>query len=130
VQALHNSFPHPRPIRAERQVKWLYNFIRILHKHFPRRMAYLYSFRYIILNFIWCRDLIDLPFIASMFKAALLGTLHGKMAHAPVPAETVKFYSDPILFPPYGNVPLNLLQRFSRKVTRSWRRRNSLGKSI
>lgn len=130
VEALHNPFPRSGPLGVYRREKWIYGYVRTLFKYFPMRMAYLYSFRYTILCFLWSRTIIDLPFVARMLRAALLGRRQGKMMHALVPAETVRFYSDPTLFPQYGNVPVNLLKRFSRKVIRSWRRWSVLGESI
>ncbi len=124
VEVLHNSFLRPGPIGAERREKWVYNYVRVLHKHFPRQIASLYSIRYTVLNIIWAWNIIDSALIQRLFRAALLGILHGRRVHAPVPIETVKFYSDPTLWPQFGNVPLNLLQRCSRKITKSSRRRS------
>lgn len=122
VQALHNSISRPGSLSVYRCQMWIYGFVRTLCKHFPMRMAYLFSFRYTIQNILWHRNFISPQFVVKMFMAALQGRMHGRMVHSPVPVETVKFYSDPTLPPQYGNVPLNLLQRFSRKVARSWRR--------
>jgi GT2 family glycosyltransferase len=116
VHALHNSFLRSGPIGAERREKWVFNYVRVLYKLFPQRMAALFSLRYTFLMLKWSRGLIDLRFVIKIFRAALVGRRHGRRAHAPVPAETVKFYSDPTLFPQYGNVPFNFLKRFSRKV--------------
>ena len=57
-------------------------------------MAGLYSLRYIVISIIWAWDTIDSELIRRLFGAALLGTLHGRRVHVPVPPETIKFYSD------------------------------------
>jgi GT2 family glycosyltransferase len=116
VQALHNSFPRSGRLGVFRREKWTYGYIRVIFKHFPTRMAYLYSFRYIILNFIWNRKFIDLQFVVSVLRSAFLGRRHGKMAREPLPTETVKFYSDPTLFPQFGNVPFNVMGRLKKKL--------------
>jgi GT2 family glycosyltransferase len=125
VHALHNSFLRSGPIGAERREKWVFNYVRVLYKLFPQRMAALFSLRYTFLMLKWSRGFVDKRFVIKIIRAALVGRRHGKMAHAPVPAETVKFYSDPTLFPQYGNVPFNFLSQITKKISKMVRGRSS-----
>jgi GT2 family glycosyltransferase len=122
VQARHNSYPRPGQVGAERRVTWVYNYVRILHKFFPWRMATLFSLRYLWLSIKWSRGG-GLLFYARMFRTAWRARGDGRRSHAPVGAETVRFYADPTLFPQYGNAPLNLLGLLTRKIARVAKRR-------
>jgi GT2 family glycosyltransferase len=130
VLVLHNSFPRQGALGIYRREKWVYGYVRTLFKHFPRLMAYLYSFRCTIQNIIWDWDVMDAGFVLRLVKAALLGRRHGIEAHAPVPPETVEFYSDPTLLPQCGNAPLNLLKRIHRKVTQNTQRALRVSTSV
>jgi len=118
VQARHNSFLRPGPASADRREKWVYNYVRVLYKLFPRRMANLYSFRYVYMMMRFGQKVYGLAFVRRLLGVALLGRRHGMSVHEPVPATTVSFYADASLRPEYGNVPINFPDRICNRGRR------------
>ena len=118
VRASHNSFYRPGPVGADRRVKWVYNYVRVLYKLFPPCMASLYSFRYVFMMTRSGQSVYGFPIVNRLLRAALLGRRHGKAVHAPVPSATVSFYSDASLRPEYGNVPINFPKRIAGRLSR------------
>ncbi len=127
VLALHNSLIRPGPVGLERRERWIYNYVRILHKHFPGRMAALFSIRYTFLMIKWSQCGLNLSILMRFAGAALRGRRDGISVHTSVPAETVRHYSDQSLSPQYGNVPIDLWQMLSRKLKALNKRANHKG---
>ena len=115
----HNSLVRLGNVGAERRTKWLYNYVRVLFKHFPKRTAYLFSARYLFLAMTWSYSIFGLGFIFKLLNAARMGRNDGARVSAMLPDETMTFYKNPGLRPEYGNVPLHLQSRVLRKCRKT-----------
>jgi hypothetical protein len=114
----HNSFFRPGPVGADRREKWVYNYVRVLYKHFPKRIAYLFSFRYLYSAIRSGHAVYGPAFVIRLLKAAAMGRRDGRIVSVTLPAETIAFYMNPDLRPEYGNVPIHFMCRLIGKLSR------------
>lgn len=117
----HNSFLRPGPSGADRRVKWVYNYVRILFKHFPPHMAYLFSFRHLYMMVRSGHAVFGFQLVSRLIKSAIRGRHDGIVVHSVVPYETILFYKDPNLQPEYGNAPINFKKRLMGRLNRTLR---------
>lgn len=117
ITATHNSFLRSGTEGLRRRKLWMYNYARVLNKHFPTQMALLFTFRYLVKQLRWAHSL-PVSFKAQLINSALSGAVAGIHIKHIVPRKTIDFYSDPNLRPEYGNEPLSpwLLAALKRRV--------------
>ncbi len=116
IVVYHNSFSRPGPEGADRRERWVYNYTRVLFKHFPRAMAVLFTLRYLTGHLYYgCRKF-GVLFGFRLFIAALKGSNDGMKIHALVPEGTVRYYKRSDLRPDFGNIPL--IKKMISRLTR------------
>jgi GT2 family glycosyltransferase len=120
----HNSLVRNGAISVERRKKWLYNYNRLLFKHFPRRHAYLFAYRYNFIPLLSGYYTHGLSFVPTLLKMAWAGSRAGRRAFCRVPDTTVRFYKNPDLRPELGNVPLRLGRRACTAIWKKLRGRS------
>lgn len=90
----------------DRRRRWLSNYMRILHTHFPPRDAWAFSSRYFLSHAISGLRACGPIFALGLIVPAARGIRDGRRQYRPVPEEVVRFYRNPALRPELGNVPL------------------------
>ena len=118
VTALHDNHPRKGREGSDRLVRWLYNFVRVHHKHFPLMSALPLSLRYLTTYLATGMRLRGPLFALPLLGSAWRGMRDGRRHHQRVPDAAVAFYCAPDRLPDIGNVPL------SRKVVGKWRNRS------
>jgi len=104
----HNSFLRSGKIGADRRARWVYNYLRVLFKHFPRSRAALFGGR-LLVSHLWSglREM-GPSIVPRLLSAAFRGMCSGRKTHRGASPDTLVFYSDPDLRPELGNVPLRV----------------------
>jgi GT2 family glycosyltransferase len=113
----HNSNTKTPKEEFRRIRLWVFNFLRVLNKHFPHGMAIRYALRYYLGQVL--RNTLDYgpkAIFQITFEAAR-GIRQGLREYTPIPSDVVEFYNNPDLRPEYGNVPISvkLWKRFISK---------------
>ncbi len=103
---LHDNLVRNGQDGRGRRERWLYNYIRIHHKHFPLRVAVPFSLRYLVSHLVSGVRAYGPIFGARLLGAAMRGFRDGRRQHKTVPDAVVRFYRNPDLRPEFGNVPL------------------------
>lgn len=103
---LHNSLLRQGAEGRERRIRWVHNFIRVHHKHFPLSTAVVFSLRYLLSHLASGVRMHGLVFGLRLIESAWNGFREGRRHHRTVPYHVVRFYLDPGLRPEFGNVPL------------------------
>ena len=93
-----------------RDEKWVFNFMRVLFKHFPRPMSDVFACRLFLSQLRTGLRNHGVKVTKRLCLCAYLGVKAGLATYAYMPSSTIKFYQDPDLRPEYGNVP------FVRKI--------------
>jgi len=89
-----------------RRKNWLFNYVRVLFKHFPFPNNVIYSSRYFVLVFANAFRTIG-PFKAFLLFPAFINAIkEGRRMKKIVKESTVKYYSYPNMLPEFGNIPL------------------------
>ena len=97
-----------------RREKWIYNYTRVLFKHFRSKSALLFSTRYGVSLIISSIRALGLACVWRLVQSALAGASAGLRSRQLVSIETERFYSDKNIRPEYGNIPLT--QKFLAKL--------------
>jgi GT2 family glycosyltransferase len=122
IVALHNSRKRSGADAPRKSLLMIYNYTRVLHKHFPRKTALLFSMRYSFPHInTGVRGSVFFPFKA--FWAWYRGRRDGIAEYKPVPESTLQFFISPTTQPAFGNVPLELTSEIRRKFGRLLGRR-------
>ncbi|WP_170314763.1 glycosyltransferase family 2 protein [Aquibium carbonis] len=101
---------------SDRRARWLYNFVRVHHKHFPLAAALPLSLRYLLSHLVAGLRANGLRAVPVLLGSGWRGLRDGRRQHVPVPPQVVRFYTNPTLRPDLGNVPL--LHKLRRRVVR------------
>ena len=117
IVAFHNSKKRSGANGNKKLLFGIYNYTRVLNKHFPRRMALLFSIRYAVPRIISGVCSFNLLFPIYALTAILRGIREGVAEYKPVPEATIQYYASPITKPEFGNVPLTfkLFRKLMRK---------------
>ena len=101
---------------SDRRARWLYNFVRVHHKHFPLAAALPLSSRYLLSHLVTGLRANGPGSVPMLLVAAWRGMRDGRRQHVPVPPGVVRFYTNPTLRPDLGNEPLwhKLRRRLAR----------------
>lgn len=116
---LHNNHTRPGGEDRSRRGRWVYNFLRVYHKHFPWTVASGLSGRYLARHLLSGLRAHGPVFPLTLIVAGLRGMRDGRRQHRRVPDDVTRFYRNPELRPDFGNVPLTrkafgLLRRKAR----------------
>jgi GT2 family glycosyltransferase len=110
----HNSYLRSATTGSDRRIRWLYNYVRVIFKHFPRSIAYLYAIRYTLMASIWGYHTHEPRIVISLIASAWRGRRDGISAFCVLPPITLQFYKNPQLRPEFGNSPVHLVTRAIR----------------
>src|SRR5665811_1387112 len=99
VIVYHNSFQRPGSAGADRREKWIYNYVRVLYKHFPRKFAGLYSARFLFNAMRSGKIVYGFSFAVGLMRYAYRGRRDGISMHAELPNRTIHFYANSGLRP-------------------------------
>jgi len=113
VTVLHDSQVRHGREGSDRLVRWLYNLVRIHHKHFPLVAALPLSWRYLMNYLVTGVRARGPSFAVTLIGSAWRGWRDGRRQHHRVPKEVVAFYTAPDRLPDIGNVPI--LEKLRRK---------------
>lgn len=88
----------------DRRLKWLYNYTRIIFKHFPMDLALKFSIRYLVTYLYSSVKVFGVKVVPAILKAYLRGRSQGRSAYISNTEKTVEFYRNSLNRPEYGNV--------------------------
>ncbi|MCF8469395.1 MAG: glycosyltransferase family 2 protein [Parvibaculum sp.] len=103
---LHKSLVRQGKEGRARRQRWVYNFVRVYHKHFAPGFASLLTTRFVVGHLASGWRVHGLRFLPTILNAAFQGRRDGRRQYDPVPDFVVEFYKNPDLRPDAGNVPL------------------------
>jgi GT2 family glycosyltransferase len=106
ARALHFGVKRSAAIARRRQEQWLYNYSRVIFKHFSVNRALVLAGRVLLSHLVSGVRVHGLPVAPSLVHQALRGARAGRARYARLPDAALRFYSDPALRPDFGNVPL------------------------
>ncbi len=112
----HNNFERSGDEGEWRRRQWIFNYTRVLFKHFPMGMALLFAFRSLLSHVVSGLRTRGVFFAASLSRPFLKGVWAGRRSHHTIPGTVVAFYSNPTLTPEFGNVPLWKKLSFARSL--------------
>lgn len=114
--ALHDHEPRQGAEAKLRRRRWVYNHVRVFHRHFPFSAALPVSLRFFVSHVASATRACGPGFAATLVVEALRGLRDGRGEHRPVPKPVLRFYRDPDLRPDFGNRPLwrKLMDRLGR----------------
>jgi GT2 family glycosyltransferase len=119
--ARHHGMTRGAGVGRRRREQWVYNYTRVVFKHFPLSKALLFASRGLVshlLNGIAAHG----PAIAApLVWNTLRGARAGRKRYAALPEPALRFYLNPALRPDFGQIPLShkLVERLRRVSTRS-----------
>jgi GT2 family glycosyltransferase len=106
VTARHHGVARAAATARRRQEQWVYNYARVVFKHFPISRALMLSGR-LLVGHLASGVRVHGP---AIVPALVLNTLHGAVAgrqrYSRLPEAVLRFYRNPALLPDFGNVPL------------------------
>jgi GT2 family glycosyltransferase len=106
VSARHYGVVRPRSSDRQRRGQWVYNYVRVIFKHFPRHRAVVLAGR-VLIGHLASGVRLHGPAVApALVLSTLRGAGDGRRSYVPLPKAALRFYSDPALRPDFGNVPL------------------------
>ncbi len=106
VTVCHNSLTRAAGVDRWRREQWLYNYSRVLFKHFPLHHALLYSTRGLVSHLAGGWRAHGLKITPSLCLHAVRGAVAGRRRYTRLPSPALRFYSNSELLPDFGNVPL------------------------
>jgi GT2 family glycosyltransferase len=106
VTVLHNSLLRPPVLDRWRRERWLYNYSRVLFKHFPLGRALLYAGRGLFAHLASGVAKHGLRAAPALIANAALGARSGRRRYARLPEAVRRFYASNRLLPDFGNIPL------------------------
>ena len=122
VEVRHNGLVRSGDQARWRRSQWMYNYVRVLFKHFPARVASVFAFRCIVAHVVSGVRTCGISFVPLLLVSASRGMRDGLRTRSIIPGSVVDFYRDPALRPDLGNVPITtkvrgiLLRVRSRRV--------------
>lgn len=106
VTVQHNSLKREASVDRWRREQWLYNYSRVLFKHFPCFQAIAYSARGLVSHLAGGLAAHGPSIAPSLVGHAIRGAVAGRRHHSRLPEAALRFYSNNELLPDFGNVPL------------------------
>lgn len=104
---LHKNIVRQGKEGRGRRLRWVYNFVRVYHKHFPPGFAALLTARFVLSHLVSGLRVHGPRFLPAILTVALRGWRDGRRQYSRVPEAVVAFYKNPDLRPDIGNVPLH-----------------------
>jgi GT2 family glycosyltransferase len=116
VTIRHNSHTRSGFEDGWRRRQWVFNFARVLYKHFPLLRASILAWRYSLSHVLSGRREHGILFALSLFYSLLSGAVSGRRVYCKVPIGTLKYYSSADLRPEFGNVSIfkKIVARYSK----------------
>lgn len=106
VTVQHNSLLRPPALDLWRRERWLYNYTRVLFKHFPPGRAALYAGRGLFAHLASAITKHGPRVVPALIANAVRGARYGRQRYARLPDAVQRFYANDRLLPDFGNVPL------------------------
>jgi GT2 family glycosyltransferase len=116
VVVRHNSLTRGNSVDRWRREQWLYNYSRVLFKHFPAGRALACSSRGLMSHLLGGVAAHGIAIAPALIGQAIRGALAGRQRYARLPPAALRFYSNDELLPDFGNIPLwrKMRSRLSR----------------
>jgi len=117
VTVRHNNLVRPPALDRWRREQWLYNYSRVLFKHFPLGRALLYAGRSLLAHVLSGVRSHGVRIAPTLLAGAARGALSGRRRYVPLPKAVARFYASARLLPDFGNIPLwrKALSQLARK---------------
>ena len=120
VTVAHNSLRRTGVEGRTRRQRWLYNYARVLFKHFPATYANVLLARLTVSHTASALEARDFALVPTLIAHGARGALRGRRQFTALPRETLSFYENAALEPDFGNVPFSRKwRRTGRETTRS-----------
>ena len=117
VTVRHNSLTRAPDVDRWRREQWLFNYSRVLFKHFPWNRAIVFSGRGLIAHLVSGIGAHGPAIAPSLISHALRGAAAGRERYSALPEATLRFYANTALLPDFGNIPL--WRKAMARVTRA-----------
>ena len=123
VTVLHNSITRRGAADKWRRQQWVYNYSRVLFKHFPPPRALSCFMRGLVSHLAADTAVRSVLLAPSLVAHAFRGALAGRRRYARLPEDALRFYSSDELLPDFGNIPLwrKIRKRLSRAAAQTAR---------
>jgi GT2 family glycosyltransferase len=121
VTARHHGVARAATTARWRQEQWVYNYARVVFKHFPVGRALMLSGRVLAGHLASGVRVHGPVMVPALMRNTLRGAVAGRQRYAPLPEAVLRFYQNPALLPDFGNVPLwrKAVARLRRPALRS-----------
>lgn len=106
IVVYHNGVRRGAAEDAERRIRWVESYARVLAKHFSRWCALRYAARLGLSHLVSGAREHGPRFGVRIVRAWIRGFWRGRAVHRPVPRSVEAFYGQARLRPEFGNVPL------------------------
>jgi GT2 family glycosyltransferase len=106
VTARHYGVTHSAHAGRLRRERWVYNYSRVLFKHFPPSRALVFTTRGLFGHLVSGVNVHGLAIAPVLIYNAFRGAAAGRARYLPLPDSALRFYDNPDLLPDFGNVPL------------------------
>jgi len=118
VAVRHNSLTRGDSVDRWRRKQWIYNYSRVLFKHFPATRALTCSGRGLLSHLMTGMAAHGLSITLPLIREMILGAVAGRRRYARLPESALRFYSNDELLPDFGNIPLwrKLRDRLRRRM--------------
>ncbi|MFA0436153.1 glycosyltransferase family 2 protein [Vibrio breoganii] len=90
----------------ERRTKWLYNYTRVINKHFSFKLRIIFSTRYMLNYLVGSLSSKSPTLIFILFKSYIRGIIDGGRINHPMSGDLELKYRSKKMRPQYGNVSL------------------------
>ena len=114
--AWHHGTPLSAGAGRRRREQWVYNYTRVVFKHFPLGHALLFAGRGLVSHLLNGIAAHGLAIAAPLLCNTLRGARAGRRRYVALPEPALRFYVNPALRPDFGQIPLShkLIERFRR----------------
>src|SRR5262249_31800600 len=102
VTVRHNSMLRTAALDRSRRERWVFNYVRIICKHFPLPRALLYSVRNVCAHLLSAVTTHGMTAAPALLASALRGARAGRLTYSPLPGPTARFYANSRLLPDFG----------------------------
>ncbi len=118
VTVRHNSLTRGDSVDRWRREQWVYNYSRVLFKHFPVSRAITCAVRGLVSHLMTGMAVHGLSIAPPLIRYGIRGAVAGRRRYARLPDAALRFYSNDQLVPDFGNIPLwrKLRNRLHRRL--------------
>ena len=118
IRVAHNGIARSGAMNRFRRTEWLYNYVRVVFKHFPQPIAPLLAMRLFASHAVSGARLHGATFLPSLLKASVKGAIDGRREISPCPQLPRSSTAARTFDPDFGNIPLR--RKASSMLRRRW----------